>query len=172
MQSREIPGFPGYFANENGTITSKSGNVMYGASRKSNKMKYARFHKQVKIGKKKYYMHRLIAMAWVENPRPDIFLVVDHIDQNELNNKPYNLRWLNRRLNSLNSCTLNASFNKRTRKWESRVYQRRIGVYDTFREAYLKSKCFKNMLFELEYTRLTTFALCDKLLHYVPFERN
>ena len=47
-------------------------------------------------------LHRLVALAFVDNPRPDIFATVDHKDHNTLNNAPENLRWVNPQLNRLN----------------------------------------------------------------------
>ena len=49
-----------------------------------------------------YYVHRLVAMLFCANPRPDIFTEVDHIDGDGLNNHYTNLRWLNRQLNVMN----------------------------------------------------------------------
>ena len=46
--------------------------------------------------------HRLVATAFCLNPRPDIFIQVDHIDQCTHNNHANNLRWLNNQLNHLN----------------------------------------------------------------------
>ena len=46
--------------------------------------------------------HRLVATAFVVNPRPDIFKDVDHIDGNIKNNNASNLRWVNKRINMLN----------------------------------------------------------------------
>lgn len=54
----------------------------------------------VTINKKKYKVHRLIAMAFHENPNnlPE----VDHIDRNRNNNKPENLRWVSHKENEDN----------------------------------------------------------------------
>ena len=42
---------------------------------------------------KKYYIHRLVAQAFVENPYPQVFKVVNHIDENRTNNDYRNLEW-------------------------------------------------------------------------------
>lgn len=53
--------------------------------------------------KKKFYIHRLVAMAY--HPNPQQLPCVDHIDQNVQNNTPANLRWCTHQENSLNrSC--------------------------------------------------------------------
>ena len=39
-------------------------------------------------------VHRLVALAWVKKPETDEKLVVDHVDDNKLNNKVSNLRWV------------------------------------------------------------------------------
>ena len=83
---REIPSFKGYWARNDGTVTKTCGVNTRGC-----------LHKQidrheVKIEYKKYLVNRLIASAWVENPRPDFFFLVDHKDRNTHNNQPENLR--------------------------------------------------------------------------------
>ena len=49
---------------------------------------------------KTYYVHRLVAKFFLENPN-DLY-VVDHIDRIKENNNKDNLRWVSRELNSLN----------------------------------------------------------------------
>ena len=69
------------------------------------------------------YVHRLIAHLFVQNPRPDIFDRVDHIDRNKKNNDPTNLRWVNHRLNMINRSDTNV---------RSRTYFRRDGKQSSY----------------------------------------
>jgi hypothetical protein len=51
--------------------------------------------------KKKMYIHRLVATAFLE--KPEGYDIVDHIDRNPSNNRVDNLRWCNLSINSRNS---------------------------------------------------------------------
>jgi hypothetical protein len=47
--------------------------------------------------------HRLVAMHFVFNPRPDYLVFVDHIDRNRFNCQSSNLRWVTDAMNKLNT---------------------------------------------------------------------
>jgi len=47
-----------------------------------------------------YYVHRLVARAWVENTCPKYFNVVHHMDCNKQNNSAQNLQWTTKSLNN------------------------------------------------------------------------
>ena len=70
-----------------------------------------------KIQGKQFYVHRLVAKHFCENPSSD-FYVVDHIDGNSKNNDSSNLRWVSPTLNSLNRKSRNTFKN-----WRSKQYQ-------------------------------------------------
>lgn len=56
---------------------------------------------QVKENKIERHVHRLVALAFVENPKPDEYNVVNHKDENPLNNKEDNLEWCTHHYNVL-----------------------------------------------------------------------
>lgn len=44
-------------------------------------------------------VHRLVAEAWCENPDPDAFTEIDHVDSRRSHNTARNLRWVTKRFN-------------------------------------------------------------------------
>lgn len=55
-------------------------------------------------GKPKTFMvHRLVAMAFCENPDPKTYTLVDHIDRNYHNDHSSNLRWVTPSINARNA---------------------------------------------------------------------
>lgn len=76
----------------------------------------------------KRYVHRLVAVAFVANPRRH--LLVDHQDRDKTNNHADNLRWVNKSQNGANagkttrsthSKYKGVSFNIRSLKWIARI---------------------------------------------------
>lgn len=55
---------------------------------------------------KKFMVHRLVALAFIENENPEIFTQVDHIDCNRTNNCVENLRWVTPKQNTQHSLKL------------------------------------------------------------------
>ena len=95
-------------------------------------------HKDKK--RKMVNIHRLIAMAFLENPKNDS--EVNHKDENKLNNQVSNLEWCSHRYNILYSRNIDKAYNKE--KKPVRVYDKNgnfIGEYESGREAARKLNC-------------------------------
>lgn len=54
-----------------------------------------------KIGKQ-FYIHRLVALHFLQKPDDENKCIIDHIDRNKTNNHVSNLRWVTHRENSNN----------------------------------------------------------------------
>jgi len=106
---------------------------------------------------KNHKIHRLVALAFVHNPRPDIFNMVDHIDQNKANNCATNLRWLNNQLNKLNN-SCRSIFKTHSGKWkvQIRVNYKLLyfGTYTTEAEALKVARRWKEKIFHELYVSL------------------
>ena len=50
-------------------------------------------------GSKAEWLHRIVALAFVDNPNPEKFNTVNHIDENPANNRADNLEWCNNSYN-------------------------------------------------------------------------
>lgn len=55
----------------------------------------------IQYGHKKFYIHRIVACTFLNNPDRNIYRIVHHIDNNKQNNKLENLEWTTASENSL-----------------------------------------------------------------------
>ncbi len=103
---------------------------------------------EVKLNGKHYKIHKLIGKYFI--PNPDNKKIIDHIDNNKLNNDVNNLRWCSMSENCKNKIKKNGCSTKYTgvskyrNKFECYVWdnykKHRIGYFDTEEEAFNKRK--------------------------------
>lgn len=106
---KNVTGFPGYQVSDKGRVKSMARIVKRGSNTMRVPEKILRFGTSVgysfvnlrKDGKSvSIKVHRLVAIEFVENSknRPEI----DHINTIRTDNRPENLRWVNRHENNMN----------------------------------------------------------------------
>lgn len=83
---------------KNGTVHTAKGKVL---SQALDGHGYPFVWMQVKESRIERHVHRLVALAFVENPKPDEYNVVNHKDENPRNNKVDNLEWCTHKYNLL-----------------------------------------------------------------------
>jgi hypothetical protein len=89
---------------------------------------YYRITLRNNIQKKHYFIHRLIAIAFI--PNPDNLPEIDHIDRNKLNNSLDNLRWVSRNQNgyNINMKTQNSTSKFRGVCWDKSRNKFKVGI--------------------------------------------
>jgi hypothetical protein len=104
METKDIIGYEGlYKISIDGTIHTSKRQGTDGTSLKHNlNISTGYFCVDLfKEGKgKRFYVHRLIALHFIENPNN--YPIIDHIDRNKINNTIDNLRWCSYSTNSKN----------------------------------------------------------------------
>lgn len=111
MKYDNIPGWPGYYISKRGKVYSRKLPGHTGKSRFGNKwvLHKLSLHKgyyrvrffDTRKHTKLFSVHRLVALAWVHNPKPKEYNVVMHLDNNPLNNYYKNLKWGTYKQNNL-----------------------------------------------------------------------
>jgi hypothetical protein len=59
-------------------------------------------YKPIKLGTRLHYLYKIIAIQFIQNPNPENYKIIDHIDRNRLNNSIENLRFVSPSLNNRN----------------------------------------------------------------------
>jgi hypothetical protein len=140
---KKIEGYENYHVSNSGNvINSKTGKIRKPTINNSGFFTIA-LYKDTKI--KSYLLHRLIAVAFVENP--DNKSCICHIDHNKLNNNLENLRFSTSQENSYHSSIVkNASskyrgvfFSKMNNKFKAQIMingkQQHLGYFNNERDA-------------------------------------
>ena len=82
---------------------------------------YLRVELKSKNKFERWFVHRLVAVHFVNNSAPDIYTVVNHLDSNYLNNAADNLEWTTLRGNAQHAL-LNGRL-KRTETWLANLHK-------------------------------------------------
>lgn len=105
-----IKDFPSYKISRDGRIYSKFFDRVLDVKQRSGYMKTSLVDKNGK--KKAVAVHRLVAKAYI--PNPNNYPVVNHLDENGLNNNVENLEWTTSKGNAVHSAWKNKESNKKT----------------------------------------------------------
>lgn len=87
----EFMGYPNYEVSNFGDVRSLNYGLM--SENRINKQGYKRVRLYTNGKKKEMLVHRLVAFAFVDNPNKEEWNVVNHKDENKLNNRFDNLEW-------------------------------------------------------------------------------
>lgn len=99
MKRDNIIGWPGYYISKRGNLyTSKFKNGWYRCRPHIHHGRYT-FKLKNKGKTLQTGISRLVALAWVPNPKPEEYNVVMHLDNNPLNNHYTNLKWGTQKMN-------------------------------------------------------------------------
>jgi hypothetical protein len=116
---KNIPGETEYQVSNLGNVKS----LKWGKERILKPYLNGRGYYHVELNKKAKSVHQLVAMAFLgHQPDGTMNIVVNHIDNNQLNNCFNNLELVNQRHNS--SChkkELGCSWNKRDKRWSAQI---------------------------------------------------
>lgn len=97
---KQIKDYPHYFVTKEGkVINSKSGRIL---KQDINSCGYARVTLCMNNKTKKFFVHRLVAKAYLEEPDNGLYQV-NHKDGNKQNNNIANLEWCNQSLNQIHA---------------------------------------------------------------------
>ena len=146
VREKALSEFPGYFIRDDGTVRLPSGKITRGSVQKTGYYTITFEQRPVRVRR----VHRLVAAAFVLNPRPDIFNIVDHIDHVRGNNNACNLRWLNTKINCLNRRSPCVHANG-SRGWVVRLCRKYYGTYKNYEEALECATALKKQRFARAY---------------------
>lgn len=99
---KDIPGYQGLYAiSKDGDVWSYYRNKFLTKTPSEQGYLKVTLYKQ-NTPKKCIYVHKLVALTYLNKPQSDQELTVDHIDRNKLNNNVSNLRWVTRSIQNQN----------------------------------------------------------------------
>ncbi len=130
-----IPGYENYFINKEGEIISTKRSKHKKLKPSINSRGYLVVGLCENGIEKKYKIHQLVALSYLEHNINGMNCVVDHIDNNKLNNNVSNLQIISQRKNAMKNSRkgtskyVGVSWSKRDKKWCSRIWNE--GKYES-----------------------------------------
>ena len=152
---KTIPGHENYQASSLGRIKSLARLSANGRKLKEKILKTGLSDGGYKLGYtdgRNIYVHQLVAMAFLNHVPCGLRVVVDHIDNDKLNNNPNNLQLISQRKNSSKNRKSKSGFTgvyANGKKWSSRIKfkgrQLHLGTFNTPEEA---SEAYQKFILE------------------------
>ena len=122
---KQIDDYPLYEVSDFGRIRSSIKRPKRILKPQKNSRGYYRIHLRNDHGIKLFFVHRLVASAFVENPEGKPH--VNHIDNDPANNSAVNLEWVTPKENSAHSIKQNR--HKRTETWLKHLHKAQEPTY-------------------------------------------
>ena len=136
---KQITDYPNYSISNFGNVRNKNGKLLSPVSNWG----YLRVSINNEFGRKCFRVHRLVGLAFLENPKKK--KEIDHIDRNKLNNNINNLRWATSAENTRNiskkqnSKSIYKGVTLNNNKWRARIrihYKLiHLGYFETEKDA-------------------------------------
>ena len=130
FKGKKIDNYTNYLISKNGQVYST----------KTNKIKIPEINQngycRIELcndGKKKFYIHRLVAEAYI--PNPNNYEQVNHIDLNKHNNNMENLEWCNGIMNMQHNADNKPENSKKVIQLDLTDENKIIGIYNSIKEA-------------------------------------
>lgn len=166
---KSVPGYEGLYEVSNlgnaksldrtiiykdGRVAPKKGRILKPTFNKSIKYLYVSLSKEGKV--RKFLMHQLVAMGFLGHTRCNYKRVINHLNENQLDNRVENLEVTSQRRNVLHSKKRKSKYpgvyqEKNTKNWRTRIYfegkKISLGSYPTEEEA---GAVYQNALAEIE----------------------
>lgn len=139
----------------NGNIHYYNGQILKGFISTSGYMAVDLYnHKK----RNRFYVHRLVAIHFVENKDPVYANEVNHIDENKLNNSVANLEWCTSSENTLHGTCIERA--NKTRK-QKHIAEKAVAMYDLYGNLLCKFNCIEDAVRETGINRKSIYNSCN-----------